>query len=344
MALRTVDYVDVLSGSADLAGLDRANIPGTDFFQFRQAHDRRLQTAWEFDYWPELIRVEKRYYRDLYSTVTAYTAPSLTSAQEVYFPATGLYYQTLVATTGNDPADSLGVTNKAFWADSASTYSASNYAAATTYARGDKVFYPLTDRFYQLYAASSIGNLPSDATKWGVLTEFDRYVAYLQPGKTAIGNVLEVDSLHPKLTTHGNELDWFLSENGVQVLTNSGFAFVTYKLRTIRLKGNLWVSGTSYVVGDQSYYSTGVPGNFYDCIQATSAQAPTNASFWTKTDIPLIFQRYLELSGYCDWLRNNGQGDKADDVEVLSQNELANQSQLLVGAQSQTKRTLVSTR
>lgn len=342
--MRTVDAIDVISGIADLAGLDRTNIPTADFFQIRQSMDRRLQTAWEFDFWPDLERTEKRYYRDLYSTVTAYAAPTLTSGVEVYFPATAKYYQTLTATTGNDPADSAGVTNTAFWADSFASYAASNYAAATTYTRGQQVFYPTTDRFYQLYAASSVGNLPTDTTRWGVLTEFDRYVAFQQPGKTALGSIVSVESKHPKLTTRGETFNWFLSENGVQVLTSSVFAFVVFKLRTIRLKGSLWVNGTSYAIGDQSYYASGVPGNFYDCIQATSSTAPTNPAFWTKTDIPLMFQRYLELGGYSDWLRNNGQSDKSDDAEALAMAELATQSQVLVGAQSQTKRSIVLTR
>ena len=67
MALRTVDYVDVLSGTADLCGLDRDNLATAEFRELRQTHDRRLQTAWEADIWPELVRVEKRYYRPLWA-------------------------------------------------------------------------------------------------------------------------------------------------------------------------------------------------------------------------------------------------------------------------------------
>lgn len=344
MSLRTVDYVSVLNGSADLCGLDRSNISTDDFRELRQAHDRRLQTAWEYDLWPELIRTEKRYYRDLYSVATAYVASTATVPTEVFFPATGKYYQNVKASTGVDPANAAGTVNATNWAESFGSYSPANFAAATTYAVGDKAFYPTTDRAYVLHTAAAPGTLPTDTTKWGVLTDFDPYIAYSQTGKTAIGAVFGATSENPRTTTRAVDFDYFLSENGVQIVTPSSFAWLTYKIRTIRLKGETWVSGTSYVVGDQAYYATGVAGNFYDCIQATSAQAPTNASFWTAVAIPLLFQRYLEVGGYADWLRNNGQIEKSVSEDGNAQALLENQSFLLCGQQGQNRKTLVLTR
>lgn len=342
--MRTVAYETCLKGSADMAGLDRTNIPTADFYQFRAAHDRRLQTAWEFDYWPELERTDKRYYRDVWVSGTSYVASTATLATEVYFPQTGLYYQCLKATSSVAPANASDVTNTTNWADSKTSYSTDDFSASTTYAVGDQVFYPTTDRSYQLHTAAVAGTVPTDTTKWGILTDFDAYIAYSQTGKTAIGNVIEVCSANPRTTTRLNQYDWFLSENGVQVITPSNFAYITYKIRTVRLTGDVWVSGV-YGVGDQVYYSaTGVPGNFYDCISATTTEAPTDTTKWTVLSIPLIFQRYLEIGGYTDWLRNNGQNDRADGNEILAGTELANQSALLVAGQSQRKRTLVLSR
>ena len=343
-----VDYDSVLFSSADLCGLDRSNLPTADFSQLRSAHSRRLRVAWEYDFWPDVIRTEKRYFRPLYLTATAYTAGT-----EVYW--NGKYYQALTATTGNDPADVNGITQTAFWADAATGFTASRYDNAVTYLRGERVYYPYTDRFYQLFAVSSVGNLPSDTSRWGVLTEFDAYVGYDQTGFTPIGSVLAVDSGSQKLTTRTDQLGWWLSENGVQIsgsvnassdnqTVGVSFAVIQFRLRSPFLKGALWSSGTSYVVGDQVYYSTGVPGNFYDCIQATSSAAPTNASFWTRVDIPRIFTNYMEIGAYADWLRNTGQSDRADGEDRRAQQELEYQRELLVGGQSQRKRALVVSR
>jgi len=329
-----------------LCGLDRENIPSADFFQIRAAHDRRLQSAWEFDYWPDLTRTEKRYFRDVWVSGTSYAQSTATVPVEIYFPQTKLYYQCVKATNSVAPANSSDVTNTSNWAQSKQSYSLANFAAATTYSVGDQVFYPTTDRSYQLHTAAVAGTVPTDTTKWGVLTDFDQYIAYAQTGKTAIGSVLAVTSLNPKTTTRDEELDWFLSENGIQVTSPATFAYVEFKIQTIRLTGALFVLGTIYSAGSQVYYSaTGLPGNFYDCTTTTDGtKLPTDTAYFTVTSIPLIFQRYLEYGGYADWLRNDGQNDRADSSETLAASELANQSFLLVGSQSQRKRTVVMTR
>lgn len=346
MALRTVDAVDVISGTADMCGLDRANLANSDFAMIRQAHDRRLQTAWEFDRWPELIRTEKRYYRDPYATGTSYTASTATAATEVYFPASGKYYQNVKASVGVDPANAAGVVNATNWAESAPSYSASNFSAATTYVLADKVLYPTTDRYYVLHTAAVAGTLPTDTTKWGILTDFDRYVAYAQTGKTAIGGVLDTNSVNPKTTTRTSPLDWFLSENGVQISTPSSFAWITYRIRTVRLFGDAFSTTTVYTAGQQIYYSTGVRGNYYDCIVTTTAgDTPISApSKWSIVNIPLIFQRYLEWGGYADWLRNDGQTDKAMVEDDKATSFLSDQSGLLQGQQGQVQRMVVLTR
>ena len=350
MALRTVDAVDVIKGIADLCGLDRENISTEDFRVIRQSINRRLQTAWEFDLWPELLRVEKRYFRAAYAAATTYTASTATVPTEVYFPATGLYYQNVKGSTGVDPANSSGVTNASNWADSSRSYSASNYSAATTYATGDKVFYPTTDRYYILHTAAVAGTLPTDTTKWGILTDFDPYVAYAQTGNTAIGSVFTVYSKNPKTTTRLDELDWFLSENGVQLVSNVNQVWLEYRIRTPLVYGDNYSSTTVYTAAlAQIYYSSttaGYRGNFYDCITTTSAgDSPESAAAkWSVVSVPLIFQRYLELGGHADYLRHTGQPEKADAMEALAVAHLSDQSQLLVGQQGQGSRPLVLSR
>lgn len=59
-----------------------------------------MKLAWEFYWWPELMRSELRYYRDPYDGAKPY-APN----DQVYYPTTQLYYTCLVASTGNLPTD-----------------------------------------------------------------------------------------------------------------------------------------------------------------------------------------------------------------------------------------------
>ncbi len=44
--MRTVNYSDILRGSAALAGLNVVDLTPQEFTWFNSMHDRRLQTAW----------------------------------------------------------------------------------------------------------------------------------------------------------------------------------------------------------------------------------------------------------------------------------------------------------
>jgi hypothetical protein len=91
--MRTIDAVHVLRGIADICELDADNISDEDFSVIRRAASRRLATAWEWTNWPDLCRLEKRYFRPLYTAGTTYAASTSTSATEVAYH--GKYYQCL---------------------------------------------------------------------------------------------------------------------------------------------------------------------------------------------------------------------------------------------------------
>ncbi len=93
--MRSIDAVHVIKGTADICELDSDNLGDDDFQVIRRALSRRLATAWEWTFWPDLIRIDRRYFRALYTPGTTYTASTSTSATEVYFPQTGSYYQCL---------------------------------------------------------------------------------------------------------------------------------------------------------------------------------------------------------------------------------------------------------
>jgi len=102
--VRKIDYIDILSGTSDLCGLDRGNLSSFDFKKLRTSHSNRLATAYEWYDWPELMRVEKRYLRPDYNAATAYA-----TGDEVYYSTADKYYQALSASTGNVP------TNATYW-------------------------------------------------------------------------------------------------------------------------------------------------------------------------------------------------------------------------------------
>lgn len=152
--MRTVDYSDVLRGSAALAGLQPEDLAATEFALFRTFHDRRLQLAWEIHRWPEICRYEQRAFRDAYDPAKAYAA-----GDEVFDVASGQYFQALQASTGQAPTTG-SVVNGTYWALGAAAYTGDDYVAGVNdsgLALGSIVRYPATGLYYQLFAYDSIG-------------------------------------------------------------------------------------------------------------------------------------------------------------------------------------------
>jgi len=57
--MRTVDFSTILFQTMQLCGLDRDDFNDFTFGQLRDLASSRLRTAWEYDRWPELVKIEK---------------------------------------------------------------------------------------------------------------------------------------------------------------------------------------------------------------------------------------------------------------------------------------------
>jgi hypothetical protein len=95
--MRTVNYSEVLQLLSELAGIPYADLPTATALTYRGAISRWFRKAWEVEYWPELTRTDKRYYRPAWVAGTTYAAGA-----EVFFlgntgRSVGAYYQALSA-------------------------------------------------------------------------------------------------------------------------------------------------------------------------------------------------------------------------------------------------------
>jgi hypothetical protein len=342
--METTDFEDILHEAAsEVTALDPDNLDAGEFRALRRSAKRRLEIAWEFHYWPVLTRTEQRFFQPDYNAGTAYAAGNI-----AYYPPTQKYYQALQAVTGTAPADALGNVQSTYWAEAETSYSADTFSLTGTYVQTNRVQYG--DQIYQLFVAGPVtGALPTDATQWALLTPFDKYVPYEQTGRTALGLVTAAWSANPKTTTRGNELNWTLSENGVQILTPINFAWLEYRIRCPKLAGDIYDATASYALGAPIYFSSAAtPGNFYTAVtnNLPSFSPDTSPGTWGIVQLPRIFHKYLVHGVAADWLRGPG-GGSADDVAeqmALAEGALEDQKSLLVGQQSQRVKTVVRTR
>lgn len=332
-----VDYLSVLQQTADAVHLDRDTIFTQDWKALRGFHSRRLLGIWRRFWWPELMRVEQRFFRQDWAAATTYAAGA-----EVYYPPEGTYYQALQPSTNEAPADGNGTVNTAYWVACQRSWSADDFVSTTTYAATDQVSY--AGAVYQMHTASGVaGTLPTDTDYWAALVEFNPYIALDQSWQTQeIGDVIECWNLNPETTTRATPLDWSLSRNGIQVSSAATHAWVEYRIPCPRLFGDTYDATTAYAVGDQVFYST----DFYNCITATSAgQSPdTTGASWEQVEIPGDFESYLICGAAADWERSKSNGQMASFHEGMAASERDDLQSRYAAFQQQLRRTVVITR
>lgn len=408
--MRTVNYSEVLQLVSELAGFTYASLPSETALRLRGHISRRLRAIWEADYWPELVRVQSRYYRPVWTAGTTYAAGT-----EVFFPGNArkanAYYQALraqpltvsslvrvsataTATTSGahglvtgdwvtvtgaaqtdynlttqvtvlsstqfyyavlnspttpatgtikaspNPVDDDGNLCKGNWYSCQSSYSGNVWTPSTAYAVGDVVYYAVNGNYYACHTANT-GQLPTDASYFGVLTPFDKYVAYEQTGQTALGEVRDVYSVDPRVNRNFGVANWTLSTNGVQVPDGPAQVWLEFRTRCTPLVGDDYSITATYAAGDQILFnSAGTVKNFYTCVTATSAgESPnTAAAKWSIVEIPYLFQPYLVNGAYADYLLMDGQTDKAGVQNRLADEYLATELQKLHDQQPQYQR------
>ena len=346
----TVNYIDVLNRACDLCGLPRyGTLSSTDNARLQTFISKRLEQAVRYHFWPDWMRLEERFYRANYASGTTYSAPTTTSATVIYYPPSARYYQNLKSTTGNAPATLTSgayVTSLTYWADAATSYSGSDWAASTAYTQGTIVRRPDDGYYYQCHTAHTSSS-SFDSTKFGALVPFDRYIAYSQTGQTVIGDVIEVWDKSPRIYKGAREVGYELSNNGIQIREDYNSVWLWYRLVIPRLSGSAYSATATYAVGDQVYFSSAtVPGNFYDCVTATSAgESPSSASAkWSIVNIPRMFEDYLSWGAYADWLTGEGQNDKAMAEDRRAQQWLAREVGILTRQEQQQQRARVLVR
>jgi hypothetical protein len=341
--MRTCDAIDLLIATAKACRLDSASLSVQEFQDLRTLLSDRLAMAWEHHYWPDLCPTEKRYFRPLWNSGTAYPAPTQTVAQEVYYPGPQTYYQTLQGSTNQPPATLSGGTwntNLAYWAQCGRSYTAANWDATITYVQGNQVYDPVSDRCYQLFVASALNQPVTDTSKWGVLTPFDQYVAYAQTGQTAFDHAFSAWDRDPKNFQNAARQPFQLSPNGCQVAPTVPFVWLKFRKQCPVLTGDLFNAAAVYTSGQQMYYATsgvGTRPNWFTANQTTVAgDTPDSApSKWTIVQIPLLFRRYLIHGAAADYQRAEEDQEAADREFALAEAALDQCVSLVFGQQGQ---------
>lgn len=340
--MRTETFQSVLNGAAAKLGMD----PLRDLNPARAASlteyiNLRVKEAWKFEFWPEWTPTEQRWYRDVYDG-----SKNVAAGDERLFMSDSNYYQALQAQAPavQPPALPSGATyveNSAYWARCAASYAAADWFTGTVFVIGQQTRNPANGRFYQCTVAHVAG-ANFDATKFGVLTPFDKYVAYEQTGQTKLGEIKMVSRRDPRVFPgRAWPIAFGKTSLGVQMLdrTAPNLVWVTFRLRPPQFTTTLYSAGGNVALNETRYWPTG-SGGTGECYQALQAQTPavqppSTAAFWVKIDFPEILTNFVKRAVFADSLSDQKQQDRKavelaealDELEEASDRELAGQGQ-----------------
>jgi hypothetical protein len=350
--MRTVPFQTVLAGAHDGAGLELADRSAAQLASAVRKLNRRVAKAWGYDRFADLCRTEPRLYRAEYAAGTAYAAPTITAAREVFFSAAQKYYQALRASTGNAPAAltvGIYVVNSAYWAECAIGYSGDDWATALAYAVATVVRNPADGRYYACHTAHTSAGAVLDTTKFGVLTPFAAYVALDQAGQTAIGEVIRITAADPDVQPiNPGVIRHTLRRQGIVPLATTPPArvWVQFRLRVPIFTSLAWNNATVYAVGAVAYLANadGASGECYTAVQGSTNQNPlANTAYWSKLEFPAPLQNFVIRATASDLLRADGQNEKANAEQGQAYAELSDDRDVEVDGQGISETTEVQT-
>jgi len=334
--MRTVTYQSVLWGAARLLGLDPTrDLNGQTAARLTEYINRAVSKGWRFGQWPEWTLTEQRYFRPEYDATEAVPAPTAAAPQERYYIAADRYYQALQASTGQLPAtlqpDGTYLENSAYWAECHPSYQAADWAAGVQFGVGEGSGLPWQCRnpqdglYYQCIAAHTAG-ATFDASKFGVLTPFQRFIDYNQTGETPIWEAPSVcASRRDPRVFPGNP--WTISTGR----NDRGITFPGCTVNVVWLRfwgappvftSTSFSSTTAYAAGVTIYDPT--TGDCWTSTAATTAgQSPSSTpAKWSKVEFPFVLSAYAKRMAQADVLRDQKQTSRAQDEQLAAEDEL----------------------
>lgn len=202
-------------------------------------------------------------------------------------------------------------------------------------------------------ATGSSVNYTGDPTKgfysWGQLLLQTSYadptainIPYEQLGEDTIDEVFQVWATSPASALAPRPQGYELTPDNIQIVGPSGYwgwgvnysaypngytpcqnpFYIYYRKEMPSYTGAAYSNTATYAVDDQILFTDGDGVmNFWKCEVATTAgQSPdTTPASWRLLEIPLMFLMFAVYGSYADWLRMDGQLEKAAAMDTLAE-------------------------
>lgn len=201
------------------------------------------------------------------------------------------------------------------------------YAAGTTYAEGDEVYY--SDAYYRSMVDANTGTTPgTDETKWIEVTEitdddvngyvWDPYIAWAQPGETEIPeNGIEVDEFMFYESPSANKWARPIREvredsTGIHAVADRHPVrpWIRYRPAAPLFTGVAYDDTAEYAAGE-AVYDADTGECYKSLLDENAGNAVTNATYWEKQLFPTVFLQVVRLHARAERLHVRGEDEKA---------------------------------
>lgn len=188
------------------------------------------------------------------------------------------------------------------------------YSAAATYGADDEVYDAATNAYYRSLVGGNHANAVTDATKWALIEDMERWIALDQTGQEPIWDVTGVFLRNPLTNRSVGEFDYQLTGDRLYVDAAasgiSGTVWVKFQTGRPEFTSDVYASATSYAVGDLVYDSDS--GECYESLAASNqGNTVTDATKWRKVNFPYVLAEFVKCMAQAIALEDDGQYDKA---------------------------------
>jgi hypothetical protein len=275
--------------------------------------DARLQSVWELAEWPEITVCERRVAAEEWY-------PTAYNVGETRYDAATNSVQVVIDPGGVTAAETPALSDK--WLPVLRDWEAAVWSATTTYSYGDRAYSPESGATYAYVGIDSGLNISlSDSSKWTALPEGlgDFPLVDANTRLFTMGTIFQVTPDDPRRhNTNGSPLQFWIGDGSVRVAGDPASAWFRYRTVCPTVMGGVYDPTVTYTSGEVTYYESAGDGHFYCLKYATAAgTVPTNTSYWSPITFSRSMERILAVGIWADWLRSEGQDDKAARVEAV---------------------------
>lgn len=218
---------------------------------------------------------------------------------------------------------------------------------------GAEVYDPETRGYYRAVADGFAGRPVADAAYWermdgdgpdgrdGRGMEL-RYVALRQAGRTPIGEVFEATGSNPLVKGESRGIRFTLTSKGVQF---EAWAPKTVWLQFREPAPQFTLTGWTAGVYPAGTLKLGDDGECYLAVASETDAVPgSDEGQWHLQAVPVFLHDYLVAAVYGDWLKDDGQTDKAVEQQAEAVDLLDDEVAQITKQQRQTQRYRVRVR